>query len=938
MRTFTVLCASLLFLALPVSVSAHAMPVSYVPESGSVTDAAPQTLAVTFSERIDIEASSLHVKGPGGEELALAKPVHAPKDTKTMQVPVRTDGGEGTYVVSWSVVSSDDGHFTRGSYAFGVGKGVTVAETSATSEVVKIATIPEALSMTVELAGNGIIWTALLLFAFAIRRLLQEERFKKDASFVRRGHSIFLSTGITLALVGAALQLFVKARDLAGLQGVALMPAFLSYLNTAAGEATIGRMMAIVGVAILFVIGRKKIAEATRVTRYEWGMIGFMLVFAYFRAKISHATANPFHPNFSVFMNVIHLVEKDLLFGIGLALVCIVLVPRLRVFLDALLPRAFAMLAIDLACVSVTATYIVWLHLKTFTNLFTTEWGSAFLILLLYAVLWVGARLYHTLARLYVPKFFSRLLPATLAAELACALLLLYASSMVIITSPPLPLAHGRAFVAHDQGATITFIREGTEDSAIHLDIDGAPNSPEPFLSVHDTSSDTDIAIPLRKRFDGGYAFPAVLMGGAGPYTVSITAPQAGGFDARASFTVTKQDLTLSIDPGKHRTLDTFTLIMIGIAFAALLFAAGVYVFSVRSAYVASLPARSIPSYFLVIPVFLLCAYVGVGISGSLTRYGVLNPFKAACEDDGNMWHSMLPTREGVPIAQVPQEGCMWGMGDFPYLFVDFREYSYVRSLSPVTVTLTPNTHIVAGTPTVFTVKLTDANGNPALLYKDMEKLVHMVIISKDQSVFAHIHPDDLRPITPEEIRTSTYTLSYTFPKNGQYIVAVDYAHGITLGSKQFVIDVDGGVQQSSAPTAYPSRGSFGGYDVALSYGIPVAGQVTTLIYDFSKDGKPVTTLAPYLSAAMHVAVVKNDFTSFVHTHGELHPPGVPYPPVRIKNGQVVHTMASMYTPPQFGPRVEAHLVFPTPGRYTVWGQFKVGEEVVPTAFTVDVE
>ncbi len=929
---------ALVFFLVPLSVSAHAMPVSYVPASGGVTDTLPQTLSITFSEQLDIEASSLHVKGPSGTELATGKPTLAPGDPKTMQVPITNDGS-GSYVVTWSVVSADDGHFTKGSYAFGVGEGTVVAQTSATSEVVKIATVPEALAMTVELGGNGMIWAALLVLIFAVRARAVRERHPKEARAIERILAGMLMVGAGAAFVGQGLQLFLKSKELAGLQGVALYPAFVSYMQTAAGEATIGRICAIGVVVVLALCGRRAIMQASRVTWWEWGMMASMLAFAFLRAKISHATANPFHPHFSVFMNMIHLVEKDLLFGLTLFLVIVLLLPRLRAVLYDMLPRVFSMLAVDLALVSVTATYIIWLHLKTFDNLFTTEWGSAFLVLLIYAVLLVGVRTYHVFARVRVSALFARFLTATLAVELACAVLVIYASSVVIITSPPLALAHSKVFTAHDQGATITLVREGSEDSAMHLDVKGASNSPVPFLTVTDTSSGTGaLAIPLRTRFDGGYAFPAVLMGGAGPYTVSITAPQRDGYDAHATFTVTKNDLELAQDPGKHRTFDTFTYVLIALALAALIYMYGLWRWSAVPQTLPAIPVRMAPPYFIVVPVFLLAAYAGVGITHTLQARGILNPFKAQCEYDGNMWHAMLPTRAGVPIAQVPQEGCMWGMGDYPYLFTDSREYTYMSMLGTTTVALTPTEHIVAGVPTTLTAKLTDAQGNPALLYIDMEKILHMVIISKDQQVFAHIHPDDFAPLTEENIRTSTFTFRHTFPKPGTYIVALDYAHGITLGSTRFVVQVDGVPQESAAPATYPSRGTFGGYDVSLSYGIPKAGEAALLTYEFTKDGKPVTTLEPYLSAAMHVAVVKNDLSSFVHTHGEIHPPGVPYPPVRIKNGQVVHSMASMYTPPQFGPRVEAHLVFPTAGRYTVWGQFKVGGEVIPTAFTVDVE
>jgi hypothetical protein len=119
---------------------------------------------------------------------------------------------------------------------------------------------------------------------------------------------------------------------------------------------------------------------------------------------------------------------------------------------------------------------------------------------------------------------------------------------------------------------------------------------------------------------------------------------------------------------------------------------------------------------------------------------------------------------------------------------------------------------------------------------------------------------------------------------------------------------------------------------------LPIAGEVTTMRFTVMKDGKPVTNIKSYLSAASHIAAVKNDFTEFIHTHGEVHPPGTPYPPIIVKDGKVIHSMAAMILPPEFGPNIEAHLIFPTAGLYTVWAQFNVDGKVIPTSFTVKVE
>jgi Cu+-exporting ATPase len=302
------------------------------------------------------------------------------------------------------------------------------------------------------------------------------------------------------------------------------------------------------------------------------------------------------------------------------------------------------------------------------------------------------------------------------------------------------------------------------------------------------------------------------------------------------------------------------------------------------------------------------------------------------------MWHLMLPSKAGKPVSQISREGCMWGMGNYMYQFPDKREYALNKARGPAEVELaTVPERLVAGTPATLTVTLKDINGSPATLFVDMEKLLHAVIISKDQSVFAHIHPDDLRPLTQQEIDTSTFTLAYTFPKAGEYILSLDYAHGITLESKQFILNVLGNASQSGT-VQYTTPATFSGYTVALEYAPPIAGELSTFKYLITKDGKPVT-LMPYLSAAMHIAAVKNDFSWYLHAHGEVHPPGTPYPPVVIKNGKVVHSMAMMVTPNTFALPVDAHVVFPSAGLYTIWGQFKTASgELVATAFTVRVE
>lgn len=928
---YRILAIALFACLMPLQAYAHATPQTYAPEPSSVLERAPSDIRITFSERIDVSASSLVVRTPEGKVVNESVRTRT-DDPYTVWVPLQ-DEGNGAYQVTWSVVSKDDGHFTKGAYAFAVGKGVAVPAASATSEVVQITTLPEVLGMTVELFGHGLLWATVLLFLLFVRPLLRTGAYTNETPLIRRGYLLFFALGIVLAFVGGVFQLVVKTQDLAGLQSIGFIDALMRYVQTAAGSATVVRIGAVVGMGIVCFFGHKRITESERTTSYEWITLLLLVCFAFFRAKISHATANPFFPEFSILVNFFHLIEKDIWAGILGILAITALIPRLRSFLFALIDKAFVALAITFAGVSVTATYIIWLHLKSFDNVLTTQWGSAFIQLLFAAVLLVGVRFYHLVSRRFRPELFSRFLPVTLAAEFGFALLVVYASSAIIITSPPLPNPHSFSFTAQDQGASITMARSPYEDGMVLVRVLAGS---APLVSVQPADADEATALRLEKRFDGGYVFSETFLTGTYPLTVRVTAPQKNGYDAHATFSLTKKDLAPPANTAL-RPFDTFTLTMLVVGLLALFLAYGAY-------RLARLPTEGVAhrqgvyTFAFSFIAFLVSLMGGGVVLASLSTAPLLHPYKALCEGDGNMWHMMLPSKAGVPVSATAREGCMWGMGNTMYMFPDEREYAYYRSLPHAEVTFTKPERIVAGVPVPLTFTLTEPDGTPALLFVDMEKLLHIVIVSEDQSVFAHIHADDLKPLTSEEIAKSTFTRTYAFPKGGKYLISVDYAHGVTPETKQFLVTVEGGAPQSSSVTSYPSPATFGGYSVSLNPGLPTAGKVATMRYTILKDGVPVTDILPYLSAVMHISVVKNDLSAFIHTHGEVHPPGVPLPPVIVKNGQVVHSMSSMVMKDRYSSPVDAHLIFPSGGLYTVWGEFKVGTTVIPTAFTVQVE
>jgi copper transport protein len=99
---------------------AHALLRESDPAAGSSLDRAPSRVLLTFTERPEPRLSSIHVLDSGGRPVERGRA--ALVEGSPLQFAVGLgDLADGTYTVSWRVVSRDDGHVTDGSFAFGVG-------------------------------------------------------------------------------------------------------------------------------------------------------------------------------------------------------------------------------------------------------------------------------------------------------------------------------------------------------------------------------------------------------------------------------------------------------------------------------------------------------------------------------------------------------------------------------------------------------------------------------------------------------------------------------------------------------------------------------------------------------------------------------------------------------------------------------------------------
>ena len=965
---------SLVIWILPALAFAHATPIQYVPAASSVLSQAPTDVEIHFSERVEPRVSSIVVFAPDGSRVDRSNSEVDRADPRVYRVGLK-DGGIGTYTVSWTVISADDGHFAKGAYVFSVGNEKPGATTeNGGFQTVHSSSVPEALTLAAELVGDAVILGALLVLAFIWRPMREQfADVRANEHEVSRRFQILLILGCMLALAGGMAYLVYKTNELATLRETTFAAAWTPFITTTSALFTTYRMLGVGFILIVSQVMRTQLFSAKRISPIEYALLAVLALIDFARARVSHAAAATFAPGFGVVMNFIHLSFKDAWIG-GIIALVVLLSPlirtsrNLRVAAYAL--TAFSRIAsIAMGIAGVTGAYVVWLHLKSSSYVLTTDWGKRFAVLSAFAACLLLLRLFH---QLYVeprivnaikqndetrlPRIFSSL-GFTLPAEMAIGLSVLAVTALLIITTPPLAPHYGFARSAISQGVALSLTEQPHESGSFLV------TAEDPLKSVgvdvkhlvvtltNQAAGIGPIVAPVEERFVGGYVFGEDLLAPAGTWTIDVTAQRAGTYDAAASFKVNYPgEIAESHAHAQDRTLGSFELI--NILVALMIVAASVILFRrsatlnqlVRSAADAA-PAKTALTFAhrgAWIPALLLIAVL-LYLTGGLPAVSpgiVESSFQRACEKSNimNVWHESVPERDGKATADLALPGCTVGIGLGQYHFVDAREFAYFERPARARAQLaTSPVVLTANIPVVLTFTLRDYEGHPVQdLVLDHNRIIHVIVASKDFSVFSHIHVDDFGPVTPEMLDTAAFPVHYTFPGSGQYMVSVDFMERGYAFANQFYLNV-GPTSVMTAPTTetFSRQEHIDGFDVTLTTS-PVrltAGAPATLDYHMERDGKPLTEMNPYLAVPMHISIIRDDLMGFVHTHGLL-----PVSLVGKLLGESIHA-SHLFLPNKFGPDVEAiNVAFPSAGTYHIFGEFSVAGKVVVTQFSVRVE
>ncbi|WBB94550.1 copper resistance protein CopC [Verrucosispora sp. WMMC514] len=418
--TVGLLVAVVALLLVPASpASAHAVLSSSSPAASAVVPAAPAEVVLTFSETVRKVPDRIRVIAPDGSRADQGEPTFA---GSVVNIPVDTGRGNGTYLVTYRVISADS-HPVSGAFTYSVGAPseppVDSGDDGQANPVVG-----NAVKVAKFLGYAGLllaIGPALVLALLWPRRLS------------RRGPARLAWTGLGLVALAtvAAVLLQVPYTNGGGVfdvtgEGLSLV------LGSAFGAAHLVRLGLLAAVALLL-----RPLLAGPVGRTDLVILGVLAVGALFTWPIAgHPAASP-APAVSVLVDTVHLGGMAVWLG-GLVMLAVFLLPRAdERELGAILPIWSRWAALAVSALLLAGTVQALIEVATPAALVNTTYGRLVLAKIGLFVLVIAVAAYSRhLVRTRVAA--SRPAPVRRAiwAELAITAIVLGVSATLVQTTP----------------------------------------------------------------------------------------------------------------------------------------------------------------------------------------------------------------------------------------------------------------------------------------------------------------------------------------------------------------------------------------------------------------------------------------------------------------------------------------------------------------------
>ncbi len=462
------LAVALAALGTPGAARAHANLVGSDPAANAVVGTMPPELILWFTETPELRFSEVQVIGPDGQRVDNGDlHVHGgdprvrgidarPGDPRVLGVTVKPNLPGGTYTVVWKVLSSVDGHVTRGLYAFSVGAPSAPGAAAPVPELGAGGGPPTWLAVAARWVTFAGLFLTLGFVSFPA--LIAAPSLARDglAAGSERTPKALAGVAVALLTVGTALALGLQAWSAAGnLSDAFGAPLRDVLVSTRFGDIWIARALLTALAIEGFILARPwRWADAQRRSVVSWLPLGVAAIGLPLTVSMnSHAAAGD-SERLATALDWLHLLAGGVWVG-GLALFVSLLAelrgaePERRArSLATVVPRFSALAAASVATLAVTGAYQWWRQLGDLGDTAGSAYGRLFLAKMALVAPLVGLGALNLLiARPRLAAVLrggldralaaARVLGRSVPAEAGLALAVLAVTAALTDTSPP---------------------------------------------------------------------------------------------------------------------------------------------------------------------------------------------------------------------------------------------------------------------------------------------------------------------------------------------------------------------------------------------------------------------------------------------------------------------------------------------------------------------
>jgi copper transport protein len=353
------MCGALLF---AVPASAHATLVTSDPADGSRLKSVPRTVTLSFDENVGLGAVGyVHTVDQSGNRVDAGPAYHPGGDGSRVADDLRSGLGDGTYTVSFRIVSADS-HPVAGTIRFVVGNGPLLAARTGGGG----ATVDHATGALFDVA-RWLAYGGLALLGGAWLALTVWPAGRDDRRAVR-----LVASGWLASVLGAVGALLLQGPYTAG---TGPSNAFSSALVDGTLHEHYGQLVSLRLVllgALAWLLGRALQPDGgSRVEAAVWPVaIGVVLTFS----DAGHAdTTSPRW--LSVLLDALHVLAMASWLG-GLVMLVVAVLPRREPDeLRAVLPVFSRVAMASVATLAITGVYAAWRGIGTWDAVFDTTYG-----------------------------------------------------------------------------------------------------------------------------------------------------------------------------------------------------------------------------------------------------------------------------------------------------------------------------------------------------------------------------------------------------------------------------------------------------------------------------------------------------------------------------------------------------------------------------------